>query len=381
MQQKSWIQQPNWDAPASLGNISFLVLLPIVATGTAIWSVNHSGFHWGDLAIFFIMYALAGLSITAGYHRLLSHRAWAAHPVVRFFLLFFGTAAVENSALRWCSDHRIHHKFVDTDSDPYSIRKGFFYAHMGWIFLQEPKGRTLENVPDLLADPLVRWQHKYYLPLVFVSALAFPAFLGWLFFGRPLEGLIWGGLVRTVVSLHSTFLVNSAAHYFGSRNFSSSDSSRDNAMIALLTMGEGYHNFHHTFPTDYRNGYKWYHWDPTKWLVGSLRGLGLASDLRRIPAEKILLARVAVKTDAVPTALQQHAIALRQKVESAVATWTQLRAEYGRWKEFESSALPHAEKRLTAQKWKRELKASYRSVRMAWKEFRKHHRLLVAKAH
>ena len=185
------------------------------------------------------------------------------------------------------SDHRSHHRHVDGDADPYNINRGFLWAHIGWIFFDDLSDtRAPSNVRDLERSRLVRLQARLYVPLAVIVGLGLPFAIG-LAFDRPWGGMLWGGLVRTVFVHHCTFLINSAAHFFGERPYSTEISARDNGWLALLSYGEGYHNFHHAFPGDYRNGIAWYHWDPTKWTIRSLSLARLAWGLRRTPATAI----------------------------------------------------------------------------------------------
>ena len=267
-------------------NASVLTSTPIAAVALAAWYVSAQGFVWTDLVPFVAMYFGTGLAITAGYHRYYAHRTYACHPIVQALVLIFGAAAVQNSALAWVSDHRYHHRHVDEDADPYNIQRGFFWAHIGWIFFDEPGGRDHSNVRDLERSRLIRLQARFYVPLAVAVGLGVPFLIG-LAFDRPWGGMLWGGLVRTVVVHHCTFLINSAAHYFGKRPYSTEVSARDSAWLALLSYGEGYHNFHHAFPGDYRNGIAWYHWDPTKWTIRGLSFARLAWGLRRTPGPLI----------------------------------------------------------------------------------------------
>jgi stearoyl-CoA desaturase (delta-9 desaturase) len=261
---------------------TFLLGTPFVAAALAISYIAVAGFAFSDLAIFLFMYYATGLSITAGYHRYYAHRTYEANRVVQFLLLAFGAATLQNSVLNWASDHRYHHQYSDKEGDPYSVNKGFWWAHMGWMFFFYPSNRPYRNGVDLKNDPLVMWQEKYYLPLAIITGFGVPLFLGWLC-GRPWGGLVWGGAVRLVVVHQVTFMINSVAHSFGKKNYSQTSTARDNPILALFTFGEGYHSFHHAFAGDYRIGVKWYHYDPGKWLIRTLNGLGLARRLKRAP--------------------------------------------------------------------------------------------------
>ena len=176
----------------------------------------------------------------------------------------------------WARDHRDHHRFVDSDRDPYDARRGFWWSHVLWVFFADDGSRGFAQVPDLTRDPLVMLQHRLRLVLGIGLGLGLPTLVG-ACFGRPLGGLLWGGFLRIVLVHHTTFFINSLAHMWGSRPYSEDVSARDNGFLALFTHGEGFHNFHHRFPTDFRNGIRWYHWDPfrirprERCTVGALR--------------------------------------------------------------------------------------------------------------
>ncbi len=268
--------------PFSWPNAAFLIGTPLAAALGLVYVVRTAGIAWVDLAIFLAMCLATAFSVTAGYHRLFAHCTYDGHWGVKLFFLIFGAAACENSALLWSSDHRNHHRYVDQPRDPYCIKKGFFWAHMGWIFYQDAPNRSLRNVRDLEKDPWLKWQHRNYWLLTIVAGFVLPTAVGALC-GRPLAGFVWGGLVRVVLLHHATFLINSASHCFGTQPYSTQNSARDCGWLAFFTFGEAYHNFHHAYASDYRNGVRWYHWDPSKWLIFSLSRLGLTYHLKRVP--------------------------------------------------------------------------------------------------
>ena len=248
-----------------------------------------------ELIVFVGLYFACGLSITVGYHRLFSHRSHNAKwPLVLFYSIF-GAGSFQNSIIEWCSDHRRHHKMTDTEDDPYSASKGFWYSHIGWILLEEENfTNDFSNVKDLQRSKIVMWQHRNVFLIGALSGLILPAVIGFAIGG--LSGavgcFVWAGLARVVFVHHGTFLINSAAHIWGTQPYSEENSSRDSFWLAFLTFGEGYHNFHHTFQADYRNGHKWYHMDPSKWWIQSFKYLGLNSDLKSTPKHSIEIAKV-----------------------------------------------------------------------------------------
>ncbi|MEM6915760.1 MAG: fatty acid desaturase [Verrucomicrobiota bacterium] len=272
----------------------FLILTFLVAViGTPLYFIFF-GVDPFLIGLFFVFFLLTGMSITLGYHRLFAHKAFKAKKSVKLFTLIFGAAAFEDSALDWSSDHRQHHKHVDDeDDDPYAISKGFFWAHMGWIFFKLYP-RELANVGDLKKDSLVMWQHRHHRLIGVLAGLVLPALIGaaWSGWSGLLGGFLLGGITRLVAVQHCTFLINSLCHTIGNRPYDSKTSARDSWLMAIFTFGEGYHNYHHSFQHDYRNGVKPWQWDPTKWMIWTLQKLGLAEGLRRVPEEKIVLAEL-----------------------------------------------------------------------------------------
>jgi stearoyl-CoA desaturase (delta-9 desaturase) len=263
---------------------SMVVLVTVLTMSTAIGVPLFACFYdytpldWILLAV---LYVATGMGITIGYHRLLSHRSFECPSWVKACLLVVGGWALQNSALLWCADHIRHHARCDQEEDPYNATKGFWYSHFGWLFVNTPY-REEKYAARLRKDPVVMWQHRYYVPIV-VSGLTFPFVIG-LINGGWTGGLgcfLLAGVLRTVLVLNSTFTINSLCHIWGSQPHGAQDSSRDSWVLSLISFGEGFHNYHHTFARDYRNGPKWYNFDPSKWIIYCLSLLGLASHLRR----------------------------------------------------------------------------------------------------
>ncbi len=276
-------------------NTLFLLLTPPASITLTILWIYFDGFDYRLLLLGIFFYILSGISITAGYHRLFSHKAYDAHPIVKTFFLIFGAAAFQNSVLKWASDHRVHHNQVDTDHDPYNINEGFFYAHMGWILLKNSNDFDPKYVRDLMKDRLIVFQHKYYFLIAGFFGIILPTLIGWLVFNSFLGGLAVGALFKVVILHHSTFFINSLCHYIGTTPYTDSNTAKDSWFMALLTFGEGYHNFHHYFQADYRNGIKWFQFDPTKWLIQFLSWIKLASKLKKTPDFKIMGAKLQMK--------------------------------------------------------------------------------------
>lgn len=353
-------------------NTVFLVATPLTALIAVPLLLWKGMLHWGTWVLFGVMASLIGLSITAGYHRLFSHRSYEASFPVRLFFLLFGAAAFENSVVHWCSDHRDHHQHVDHQNDPYNIQKGFFHAHMGWIFYKKPEGHTIRNIPDLLKDPLVRLQDRFYYLIAVLIGFGLPTAVAALW-GDPWGGFFLAGVGRVVFNHHSTFLINSLCHSIGKQPYSDKNSSKDSWLTAVLTYGEGYHNFHHAFQADYRNGFRGWHWDPTKWLINLLRWVGLAENLRRIPKEKILFAKLRMQEkQLLEKAVNQPAVqkweemvtSARRKFEEAYLQFRAIKNEYYRLKKEKVSAM---QDRLLKLKWEvRKRKVAMREAKAHW---------------
>ena len=270
-------------------NSSFLIGMPLLAIVSVVFYSLKYGISWVEPLIFVGFYLACGLSITAGYHRLFSHRTHKAAWPMRLFYALFGAAAFQNSAIKWCSDHRRHHLKTDEEEDPYTVKKGFMWAHMGWVMVDQGE-EIVEHVEDLQSDKILAWQDRHIFLIGFLVGIVLPGAVGYLALGGThgfLGGMIYGGFLRVVVVHHATFLINSAAHTWGTQPYSTANTSRDSPILSFFTFGEGYHNFHHTFQADYRNGHKWYHWDPSKWWIKAASWFGMTKDLHKIPKKSI----------------------------------------------------------------------------------------------
>ncbi len=336
--------------PLNITNVVIFVGFPLAAMLLVpLWGIYHGydSFQW--LWALAFLY-LNGLSITGGYHRLWAHKSYEAHPVLRWFFALWGAGALQNSILIWASDHRRHHRHVDDyDRDPYSASRGLWFSHMGWMLRDyEADGPDFSNARDLQRDPIVMWQHRHYVVLTTFMNLGLPLLLG-IWHGDIIGTVLLVGLFRLVVNHHVTFFINSLAHYWGSRPYTESNSARDNGLLALLTYGEGYHNYHHIFQTDYRNGVRWWQWDPTKWMIKLCACLGLASNLNRIPNFKIQRAILDTQFQRARRELDtvRDSETLREMLEreyqlftDSINQWTALQAErYERRKEQLGDAL------------------------------------------
>jgi stearoyl-CoA desaturase (delta-9 desaturase) len=239
------------------------------------------GFSLFDWVLSLVMYIVTGMGITVGYHRLVSHQSFECPNWVKACILVAGGWAMQNSALTWGGDHIRHHAKTDEEEDPYNATKGFWHSHCGWLFYDTPY-RTQKYEIRLRRDPVVMWQDRYYWPIV-VTGLLLPFVLG-LWHGGWQGGIsafLLGGLFRMFMVLNSTFTINSLCHMVGTQPHSKKDSSRDSWLVSFVSFGEGYHNFHHAYARDFRNGPKWYNFDPSKWIIYTFSVIGLATNLRR----------------------------------------------------------------------------------------------------
>ena len=278
----------NWKTSSFLIGTLFLTLTVVPVY---LWNF---GLDWFQVAFFFVMFARTGSasrSATIGFSRIARFRrigrcAFSRCSSARRLL------RIRRSCGR--SEHRRHHKHVDHEEDPYDISKGFFHAHIGWLLFKIEPDLPFDNVADLQKDKLVIWQHKYVQLIAVLVSFVMPAAVGWLWNGAAgaLGAFLLAGVARVVGVQHSTFCINSLCHTVGKRPYSARCSARDSWIMAILTFGEGYHNYHHEFQHDYRNGVKPWQWDPTKWAIWTLSKLGLAGSLRRVPSERILLAQL-----------------------------------------------------------------------------------------
>ncbi len=266
--------------------------------------IGYSTASWVWFALFL---AATGLSITAGYHRLWSHRSYEAHWTVRLFFMLFGAMAIQNSIYVWAAGHRPHHRFVDDeDRDPYSSRRGMWYSHIGWMLRKYAAGvPDFKYVKDLERDPIVMFQHNHYVPVVLAMNIGLPVVVG-LISGDVFGTVMLAGLLRLVVNHHVTFFINSLAHGWGRQPYTDRNTSRDNPILAFFTYGEGYHNFHHLFANDYRNGIRWWQWDPTKWLIRCMSLVGLARKLRVTPSVAIEQARLDMQFSRAQRGVAKH---------------------------------------------------------------------------
>ncbi|AOE49969.1 acyl-CoA desaturase [Kangiella sediminilitoris] len=331
-------------------NIIFFGLSFLAAVTLVPWYGMEYGYHWSTWMWGIGLWLFSSTSISMGYHRLWSHRAYEANAFLRGLLAFGGCLALQNSALHWSSDHRMHHKHVDHDEkDPYSASLGFWHSHIGWILKRRDNGRYNEQYdrcPDLKRQKIVMFQHKYYWVLSIGLNVAVPALLG-LAYGHFWEMMLVAGVFRLVWSHHLTFFINSLAHIWGSRPYTEENSARDNFILAVLTGGEGYHNYHHKFQLDYRNGIRWWHFDPSKWWIKSLSWIGVTKNLKVAPAHKIerakaetLLLKAKEKTAHLPNA-EEIMQKLHDEYDQLVAHMAEFYEAKKAWIESKKADLAH----------------------------------------
>lgn len=379
---------PSNKPPLLWTNVIIFVGLPLATLILVpLWGIYH-GFTWSQFAWAVVVLYLNGMSITGGYHRLWSHNAYKARSALKWFYALWGAGALQNSILVWCSDHRRHHRHVDdNEQDPYSAGRGLWFSHMGWMLRNyKTNEEDFSNVRDLQRDPIVMWQHRHYVAITVVMNILPPLLLGWML-GDIIGTFLIVGMLRLIVNHHVTFFINSLAHFWGTRPYTEENSARDNPVLAFLTYGEGYHNYHHIFQKDYRNGIRWFQWDPTKWMINLCAKLGLASQLHREPTFKIQRAMLAADFaraqrelehhDANPTLKEKFELEYQQFTDN-VNAWKTLQAErYERTRADLGSAL---EERKAALQYKWEnaaLRTRFKELEYALKMQRKRLRLLT----
>ena len=364
----------NWSVTLVLG-LTFLAAITVVP-----WYGFVHGYNAWSWAFFGLFAVLNGIGIGSGYHRLWSHRTYEAHPALKWLLAVMGGMALQNSIIVWSARHRVHHRDVDdNDRDPYSIGRGFWFAHIGWMLRDYASGEVdYSVVPDLEKDPVAAWQHRWYWTLVWVTNLGVPVLLGWMT-GDILGMFLLAGVLRLVLSHHVTFFINSLAHIWGRQPYTDENSARDQHFLALITYGEGYHNYHHMFQSDYRCGIRWWHLDINKWFISVCAWIGLARNRKRAPMFKVLRAR-----------LNMDFKRARQKLEDAEAGtgWKeQLETEYAQfvetireWQQLQMERMQQGKQRL-AERIENEtasLAARYRELERSLKMQRKRLALLTS---
>ncbi len=263
-----------------------VVVLPFLITVYALWSLWGQGAGWLEVGLLVGFWGIIGMGISVGYHRMLTHGAFQAPAWLRALLLGVGAMAMQDKPSDWAATHKRHHAHADDEGDPHSPLEGFWHAHFGWLF----RDRFVRSGPvyeSLRSDPMVRKIDRRYFWLL-LAGFALPALVGGLVrlsWAGALSGLVWGGFVRVFMGHHITWSVNSVSHMFGSRPYETSDQAKNNALVAILGFGEGWHNNHHAFPSAAYLGHAWYQIDPGRYLIQLLEKLGLVWDVRMPDAE------------------------------------------------------------------------------------------------
>jgi stearoyl-CoA desaturase (delta-9 desaturase) len=268
-------------------------VVPFLALHLACLAVLWTGASPVAVAVAAVLFALRMFAITAFYHRYFSHRAFRTSRVPQFVFAVLAASAAQRGPLWWASHHRHHHAHADRDEDSHSGKRGFLWSHVGWFLARGNFAARLERVPDLARYPELRWLDRFDVAVPALLALAIYAIGDWLEDVAPSLGtdgaqlVVWGFCISTVVLYHATFTINSLAHRFGTRRYETSDDSRNNAWLALVTFGEGWHNNHHRFPGAARQGLRWWEIDVTYYGLAALAALGVIHHLRAPPADAL----------------------------------------------------------------------------------------------
>jgi len=271
------------DSPKPLERQWVTTIGVIIFHALSVWALFY--FSWQNVVLALGLWWVAGsLGIGLGYHRLMTHKGFRTPKWLEYFLTLCGTLALQSGAISWVATHRLHHAFTETENDPHSPAGGLYWAHMGWIFRDTAQNQTMETMeryaPDMTKNRVHLLMNEYY----WVSSVVLGAvlFFGGLIIGGfevGLGALLWGVFVRTVIGWHSTWLVNSVTHTWGYRRFETADSSTNNALIAVLAFGEGWHNNHHAHPRSAKHGLTWKEFDFNWMQIRILEKLGLAKDI------------------------------------------------------------------------------------------------------
>jgi stearoyl-CoA desaturase (delta-9 desaturase) len=275
------------------------VVVPFVAVALAVPLLWGDWIGPSDVIVFAVMYVLSGFGVTVGFHRMLTHRAFATHPATRYVFAILGSLSVQGPVIDWVADHRKHHAHTDEEGDPHSphvghgsgVRgalRGLWHAHAGWLWRTHGQARAHKYARELIEDRGMRQINRRF-PLIVLASLALPALLGFALTGTlhgAFTGLVWGGFARIFLQHHITWSVNSVCHFFGSRRFAVDDHSTNVFWLALPSLGESWHHNHHAFPRSAAHGLRWWELDPSAALIALMRRVGLAWDVVRIAPER-----------------------------------------------------------------------------------------------
>lgn len=286
-----WFERTyGFKAPIVWRNVAVAIIgHMLVVGGIIVYAPKTSFSGW---IFFLLMYLCSGLGVTAGGHRFWSHKSYKARLPFQIVLMIFNCISMQNNIIEWCRDHRVHHKYTETNADPHNARRGFFFAHMGWLMMKKHpdvliKGKNID-MSDLYADPVVMFQRRHYHKLVLIFSVVLPTVIPWLCWGEDLIGSYFiFFLARYISTLHSTWFVNSAAHLWGDQRYDRTINPRDNRFVCIASIGEGWHNYHHTFPYDYSTS----EWGPrlnmTTIILDIMAGIGLVYDRKQVSQQAI----------------------------------------------------------------------------------------------
>ena len=302
------------DADDAHDDIIYPSAIPFVIVHLACFAAIWTGVTWQAIAIAVTLYWLRIFAIGAGYHRYFSHRAYSTGRVFQFILAILATSSAQKSVLWWAAKHRHHHLYSDTEHDVHSPRRrGFMYSHVGWIFARRHDATDLIKIADFAGYPELMWLHRFeLLPPIALAVLCF-LLAGW-------PGLVVGFFWSTVALYHATFCINSLAHVRGRKRYVTGDDSRNNWLLALFTMGEGWHNNHHAYQSSVRQGFRWWEVDMTFYILKVLSWLGVVWDLKS-PPERVLRNEQRLGARVVNRAAEQLAASFNsERIALAIAT-------------------------------------------------------------
>ncbi len=301
----SWIASENLESEDSIAErrVDWIRILPFIGLHLACLGVFLVGVSWVAVAVFVASYLVRMFAITAFYHRYFAHKTFRVSRPVQFAFALLGASATQRGPLWWAAHHRHHHKVSDRADDPHSPRHGFWWSHMGWFLSRAHFATDYRQIPDLARFPELRWLDRYDLaiPVLYAASLFGLGVLlerwapglgtnGW-------QILVWGYFLSTVVLIHVTLTINSLAHVWGKRRFETTDDSRNNALLAVLTLGEGWHNNHHHFPGSARQGFYWWEIDISYYVLWMFERIGLVRDLKSVPPAMLQARRIDRRID------------------------------------------------------------------------------------
>ncbi|WP_121774794.1 acyl-CoA desaturase [Acinetobacter bereziniae] len=301
---RQWID--SWSRPIQVQTsspeskkIQWVRIIPFIILHVACLGIFYVGVSWFAVTFMLLFYLIRMFSITAFFHRYLSHKTFQTSRIVQFVFVLIGTMSAQRGPLWWAAHHRYHHRFTDTEHDPHSSTYGFWYSHLGWFLNDYNFATRKEVVKDWLKYPELVWLDRFSLIIVLLTAVSIYALGEWLAVVYPslatsgLQLLVWGFVVSTVLLIHATLCINSLAHLYGSRDFETEDQSRNNLFLSIITLGEGWHNNHHYYAGSARQGFYWWQIDITYYLLKMMSWIGLVWGLKPIPARVYEFSKIA----------------------------------------------------------------------------------------